>query len=239
MPTAPDSSIRPALWHKVLGVLIVVQFLAIFVANAVGYWKTVAPAAAARSPVRELGLVADRYCEVTGQPQGWGMFESGYMLNSVAWDVRIEWQDGRVERLQGVAQLPGDLAFWNPPAALNRRFVYESSLLGIDLILPEKEFERSDHFIEDVRINNATYLAFFRSIYDRERRRHADWPAEPKWMELVILRATTPDPRTGNGRYSDQRSVARWRPGKEADQLPVEAYDRSMPDEPFRSFPKP
>jgi hypothetical protein len=182
--------------------------------------------------------VADRYLEATGQPQGWGMFESGYMFNSVAWDMRIEWEDGRVVRLHGVAGLPDDVAVWNPPAALSRRFVYESSLLGIDLILPEAEFERRDQVVEDVRLNNATYLAFFRSIYNRERHRHADWPAEPKWMELAILREPTPDPQSGNGRSSDIRYVARWQPAK-AGQLPVEAYDRSMPDEPYRSFPKP
>lgn len=218
MPTATE---KPGLRSIALGLFLVVNTLAILATNIAGYLDRESP-----------GGVAERYVEATGQPQGWGMFESGYMRNSVAWDVRIELPDGRVERVRGVARLPDEVSAWNAPAALSRRFVYESSILGIDLLLPAdpEKFDASI-FIADVHDNNGSFLAFFRTIYARERK--SDWPTKPRSMELVILRETIPD------HQKFVRYVARWQPDEASKEyLEVEAYDLDAPDPPYRKFPR-
>lgn len=231
---------KPTVRSIALGVFVLVQFIAIFTANVAGFLHPLPdiPAPQPQGVAGDARYAVDRYLEATGQPQFWGMFENGYLRNSVAWDVRIELPDGHVERVQGVAKLPGDVGFWNPPAVLSRRFVYESSLLGHDLTEPEENLNDTALMAGVVERNNGLYLAFFRAIYDRERQMHPEWPATPAKMELAILRVPTFNPREPNDTSSLIRYVARWRPELQ-DALPVEAYDLTQPDEPWRRFPKP
>lgn len=222
MPTVID---KPSFWQKLLGIFIVVQFTAIFISNFSGFFKS-----------KLTGSLAERYLEVTGQPQGWGMFEAGYMQNSVAWDVRIELEGGRIERVGSVAKLPQDVSLWNPPAIHSRRFVYESSLLGID-VANDMETINPQILLDDVRNNNSSYLAFFRTLYERARK--PDWPALPKSMEMVILRTPIEEPRSPRDSRTVPRYVCRWQPGeKNIEFLEVEAYDLDAPNPPYRKLPR-
>jgi hypothetical protein len=215
-----------------LGVIVVAQFVLIPISNVAGYLDR--DGLAKSPPITAVRTVADRYCEATGQVQGWAMFDAGWMANSVSWDVCIELTDGSIHRVAGVAPLPGSITGWTPPAALIRRFVYESFFSGMDLVLPNG-VEQADlgadfqaAFQADVRDHHAIYRDFFKAVYARERR--SDWPERPRNMELAILRRVTADPNTGLTVGDQVRYVARWRPdADEPGLLAVEAYDPDAP----------
>lgn len=217
MPVVSDS---PTLLQRGLGLLILLQAVAVLLANSAEFLHS-------RQPHGPITTAAEKYLTLTGQPQWWGMFEQGTMRNSVAWDIRIELDAERVARVQGIAGLPDDVWYWNPPALLSRRFVYESSLLGIDLIQPDAILDNAALQMDVVRRDRVILQEFFQSVYRRERR--PDWPPEPISMELAILRAPIDDGSPDFDATPRVRYVARWRPGH-----PLEAYDRSMPGEPWR-----
>src|SRR5262245_40186392 len=97
----------PRTW---LGLVVAAQFAAVAVANVAGFLWPIpdptsgVPVAPPHGPGSLAQYAAERYLEATGQPQGWGMFQDGYMRNSVAWDLRIDLDGERVARVQGVAR---------------------------------------------------------------------------------------------------------------------------------------
>ncbi|CAN5596035.1 hypothetical protein BH11PLA2_BH11PLA2_14970 [soil metagenome] len=248
MPMANDTP--RTVTSVLLGVVVLCQFAAVLVTNIAGY---IAPTPDSTSgvaapvpsgPASLLRFAADRYTEATGQPQGWGMFESGYMRNGVTWDVRIALPDNVVHRVQGVAVTPDELSFYNFPSGHNRRFIFESGLLGFDLVLPHpidgEDFpaEQLEAFIEDVRVNNAAYHSFLRNLYARERFRHPDWPVLPESMEFCILRFPVREPGSDTVHPPEVRYVARWKPSEATPAtLPIEAYDRGA-EGAYRRFHK-
>jgi hypothetical protein len=197
---------------------VLVHVLLIVLANIGPFLKTEVPA-------------ATLYTEATGQPQWWAMFDAGAMVNSVAWEARIELPDGRVEIARGVARLPDDGAIWRAPSRRSRAFVYESAFLGIDLTAPYgRERELVQAATHDIQSQQDTYIAFLKCIYLQARLQHRDWPAEPNCVEWTVLTQGCVHPGGAYDSSPKVRYSCRWCPGEKQ---PLQYYDFDDPRGPF------
>ncbi len=223
--------------QKLLGVFVLAQFAAVFVSNLGGFLKPLPDATTGvlppppEKPLDYVRFAADRYCEATGQPQGWGMFDAGSMRNSVSLKVVFVDGKGNTHERRGIAGTTESAPRHTWPAALSRRFVYEAAFLGRELVHTPPVHHRDDNQFHDdckdeIRINNAAYASLMKGMVQQKRDVYPDYvPAREVVLFVEWLPTLTPN-QPGQVAMYDSRVVARMVLNQTSDALPVEAFSR-------------
>jgi hypothetical protein len=179
---------------------------------------------------------ADRWAELTGQAQNWGMFAPGVTAHIPFVAVELRWDetnDGPPE--------PVLLLSENEPADVNRFFKAGQFRLRrfegmIDLTLTTDESKTAaeqaqawrDETASRVRDRGLLMYEYLKWRLEAFEQQHPRWP-RPSQVILHVRLYTVPSPGTEPWAWRGPATypVSRWRPGAEPGSayFPVESYD--------------
>jgi hypothetical protein len=168
-----------------------------------------------------VGVVCDRWAELSGQTQGWSLFAPHFGRVASLPVVRLVWNDpAREVRLLGYFTPPDPTHVPpRPPEPRCRLYNYEYRLAVAGWTwdrepLDEQAAGLATLAVAQVRRQYRSMHAYLRWRLDQYRAAHPDEPP-PDVLELRALQIMPPDPRTGTRGPARELPIASWEPATE------------------------